>query len=217
MIDERLKQLREKVIVMAVLAESMIVRSIKALQEKNIELIRQVIDTDEPKVNEMEIEIDEMCASIIALFQPEAKDLRTVLTVMKINNDLERIGDMAVNICESAEFLIGRPKIKPLITIPNMQNATIAMLKDSISSFMNENIELAHNVITRDDIVDEYKEQILRELITYMLSDAQTIERSIHLMKIATNLERIADLSTNICEDTIFMVQGKIVKHMNET
>lgn len=216
MIDDRLKQLREKLIVMAVLVESMIMRSIKALQDKNVELIRQVIDIDEPKVNEMEIEIDEMCASIIALFQPEAKDLRTVVTVLKINNDLERIGDMAVNICESAEFLINRPKVKPLINIPNMQSETVAMLKDSITAFTNENVELARNVISRDDIVDDYKDQIIRELITYMLSDAQTIERAIHLMSIATNLERIADLSTNICEDTIFMVEGKIVKHMND-
>ncbi len=216
MIEEKIKQLREKLIVMAVLTESMIERSIKALQEKNEELIRQVITIDEPKINEMEVEVDELCARIIALFQPEAKDLRTVLTVMKINNDLERIGDMAVNICESAEFLIARPPVKKLIIIPKMQAETAGMLKDSISAFMNDDVDLSRNVIARDDIVDDYKEQVIRELITYMLSDAQTIERSIHLIKVATNLERIADLSTNICEDTIFMVEGKIIKHQND-
>jgi phosphate transport system protein len=150
---------------------------------------------------------------MIAQYEPKAKDLRTILMVLKINNDLERAADHAVNISESALFLIGQPPVKPLLDIPRMAKESISMLKDSISSFVSENPVLAQNVCERDSIVDGLANQILRELITFMTSSAGTIERSVHLLAIARNLERIADLSTNISEDVIFMVEGKNIKH----
>jgi len=133
-----------------------------------------------------------------------------------MNNDLERMGDHAVNIAESSLFLIERPPVKPLIDIPNMAKVTMEMLRNSINSFINENAKLAKTVCERDYIVDGLRDQILRELITFMSSDPSTIERSIHLMRISSNLERIADLSTNICEDVIFMVEGRVIKHHKE-
>jgi phosphate transport system protein len=197
----------------ASLVENMINKSIKGLLKKEKDMLDEVIKTDEPKANDLEIEMDEWCVEMIGKFEPKAKDLRTIMMISKMANDLERIGDHAVNIAESSLYLIERPSVKPLIDIPRMAELTTAMLQDSITSFINENDQLARNVCERDDMVDGLRDQVLRELITFMSSDSATIERSIHLMRITTNLERIADLSTNICEDVIFMVKGKIIKH----
>ena len=130
-----------------------------------------------------------------------------------MNNDLERMGDEAVNIAESSLFLIERPPVKPLIDIPRMAQEAMGMLRDSLSSLIREDTALASSVCQRDDVVDSLRDQILRELITYMASDPSTIERSLHLLRISRSLERIADLSTNICEDVIYMVEGKVIKH----
>ncbi len=213
MLNEKILNLKEKLMYDALLVEKMIEKSIEGLLEKNKARLIEVIEKDEPVVNEMEIEIDEMCTGLIALYQPEAKDLRTILTILKINNDLERMGDLAVNLSESALFLIEKPDVKPLIDIPRMGKEAIKMLKDSLNSFINEDVKLAKSVLIRDNIVDNLQEQVVRELITFMISDPTTIERSMHLIRISHNLERIADLSTNICEDIIFMVEGKIIKH----
>jgi len=213
MLNEKILNLKEKLMYDALLVEKMIEKSIEGLLEKNKAKLIEVIEKDEPVVNEMEIEIDEMCTGLIALYQPEAKDLRTILTILKINNDLERMGDLAVNLSESALFLIEKPDVKPLIDIPRMGKEAIKMLKDSLNSFINEDVKLAKSVLIRDNIVDNLQEQVVRELITFMISDPTTIERSMHLIRISHNLERIADLSTNICEDIIFMVEGKIIKH----
>jgi phosphate transport system protein len=172
-----------------------------------------VIEKDEPQANDCEIKIEELSIALIAKYEPKAKDLRTILMALKINNDLERAADHAVNISESGIFLIDRPPVKPLLDIPRMAEEAIKMLKDSISSFINEDSALAQQVCERDNIVDGLEHQILRELITFMVSDASTIERSMHLVTISRNLERIADLSTNISEDVIFMVEGKNIKH----
>jgi len=147
------------------------------------------------------------------LYQPEAGNLRTILMILKMNNDLERIGDLAVNISESALFLIERPPVKPLIDIPRMAEEAINMLKNAVDSFINKDTKLAKSVCQKDAVVDNLRNQILRELITYMSSDPSTIERSIHLIRISRSIERIADLSTNICEDVIFITEGKIIKH----
>jgi phosphate transport system protein len=133
--------------------------------------------------------------------------------VMKMGNDLERIGDHAVNIAESGLYLIERPQVKPFVDIPRMSEVTIKMLKDGIQAFINEDADLAKSVCERDSIVDELRIQILRELITFMVSDATTIERCLHLIRVSGNLERIADLSTNMCEEVIFMVKGRVIKH----
>jgi phosphate transport system protein len=213
MFYEKLNRLKEKIIEQGNLVESMIEKSIRGLLNKDKALLLEVLQVDEPRTNEMEIEIDEMCISLIARFQPEARDLRTIIMILKMNNDLERIGDMAVNISESALYLIERPQIKPMIDLPKMAEETIQMLKDGIDSFIKSDAKLAKSVCERDDIVDAYRDQILRELITYMISDPTTIERAIHIERISRNLERIADLATNIGEDVVYIVEGKIIKH----
>jgi len=213
MLEEKLNELKKKLVEEAGLAEDMVKKSIEGLIEKRKKILEKVIKEYEPKMNKLEIELDELCTNLIALYQPEAGNLRTILMVLKMNNDLERIGDLAVNISESALFLIERPLVKPLIDIPRMAEETIDMLKKAVDSFINRDAKLAKSVCERDAIVDNLREQILRELITYMSSDASTIERSIHLIRISRCLERIADLSTNICEDVIFMVEGKVIKH----
>lgn len=213
MIEEKIKLLKQKIIEFGLLIEDMIDKSIKGLLNKNEEILNEVVEKLEPMANRFEIEIDELCAEIIAQYEPKAKNLRIVLMILKMNNDLERVGDHAVNICESSLFLIERPEVKPLIDIPKMAEESIKMIKDSINSFIEENANLAKDVCRRDDIVDNLKDNITRELINYMISDYTTIERSLHILRITQNLERIADLSTNISEDVIFMIEGKVIKH----
>lgn len=213
MLGEKITELKKDLIEYAGLVEGMIDKSIKGLLDKKEELLKEVIEKDEPKANQREIVLDEACTSLIAQFQPAAGDLRKILMIYKINNDLERLADHAVNIAQSSLFLIERPQVKPLIDIPEMAKHANSMLRDSLNAFIREDVKLARAVCERDNTVDDFQSQIVRELITYMSSDAKTIERSLHLMRISNNLERIADLSTNICEDVIFMVEGKVIKH----
>ena len=214
MLEVKVSQLKEKLLFMGSIVERMIGESIRALVERDEDLARSVVEKQEPKVNELEIEIDEMCINALALYQPKASDLRTVTMVMKINNDLERIGDHAVNIAERAIFLISKPPVKPLIDIPRMAQESAGMLRDSLNSFTNRDPKLAVDVCSRDDTVDNLRDQITRELITYMISDPSTIERGLNLILIARDLERVADLATNIAEDVVFMVRGETIKHM---
>ncbi len=213
MLEEKLNFLKKKLLEHAFLVENMIEKCIRGLINKEKELLLNIIKDDEPKSNLLEIELDELCINLIGQYQPKAKDLRTILMILKMNNDLERIGDMAVNISESSLFIIERPMVKPLIDIPRMAEETIKMLKDSIDSFITGEVMLAKSVCERDDIVDKLRDQILRELITFMSSDSSTIERSIHLIRISRDLERIADLSTNICEDVLYIEEGRVIKH----
>jgi len=211
-LEEEINKLRKMLFEMASSAEEMIAKSIKALQENNMILAEEIIKSDD-KVNEMEIEIDNQCIRILALFHPEAEDLRTVTMIMKINNDLERIGDHAVNIAEKVIYLADKPPVKPLIDIPKMAEKAIEMLQESLDSFVNKDAELAIQVCKKDDEVDALEPQIVRELITYMISDPQTIDRALTLIFIARALERVADLATNIAEDTYYIASGKILKH----
>jgi len=213
MLAERITNIKKKLIEYAALVESMIDKSLDGLLEREKELLVEVIEKDEIRSNKFELELDELCITCIAQYEPKARDLRTILMVMKINNDLERIADHAVNIAESALFLIERPSVKPLMDIPRMAHIAVRMLKDSISAFINEDVELAYDVTIRDNDVDALRDQIIRELVTFMSSEPATIERAFQLMRISNNIERISDLSTNISEDIIFMVQGKVVKH----
>jgi phosphate transport system protein len=213
MLDERLDEVKGKLLKSASLVERMIEKSVRGLTRRDEGLLLEVIEQDEPGENKLEVEIDEACIQLIARYQPQARDLRTIMMISRMNNDLERMGDEAVNISEGALFLIKRPEVKPLIDIPKMAEETRRMLKDSLKSFMDENTQLARGVCQRDDIVDGLRDQILRELITFMASDPTTIERSNHLIRISRSLERIADLSTNICEDVIYMVEGKTIRH----
>ncbi len=213
MLEKELIFLKERVVEYAALVESMIQNSIQGLIQKNEPLLKQVIGQQEPKANEVELSIEEQGTVVMAKFQPTAKDLRIILMILRMNNDLERMADHAVNIAERSLFLIKNPMVKPLIDIPKAAEITVQMLKDSIDSFIKEDSDLAKNICERDDKIDNLNNQILRELITYMFSDPSTIERSIKLIQIANNLERIADLSTNISEDVIYIVEGRVIKH----
>ncbi|HAR64559.1 MAG: phosphate transport system regulatory protein PhoU [Candidatus Margulisiibacteriota bacterium] len=213
MLNDRITSLKKELIEYATLVESMIEKGIKGLVNKDKDVLTEIIEENETKANNFELELDEICTTLIAQYEPRARDLRTILMVLKMNNDLERMADHAVNIAESALYLIERPVIKPYMDIPRMGEITTTMLRNSIDSFINENAELARQVCETDIDVDNLRSQIMRELITYMTSDNTTIERALHLLRISSNLERIADLSTNICEDIVFMVKGKIIKH----
>jgi len=213
-LEARISKLKEQLLFMASIVEQMICNSIKSLVERDEAIAHKVIDEDEPKVNNLEIEIDDMCINLLALYQPKASDLRIITMVMKINNDLERLGDHAVNIAERSISLIGKPPVKPLIDTPRMAEMAVEMVRDSLNSFTNADPDLASDVRARDDTVDAFRDQITRELVTYMIGDPSTIGRALELILIARDLERIADLATNIAEDVIFMVQGKTVKHV---
>jgi len=211
-LTEEISKLKKMLFEMATSVEEMIAKSVKAVEENNMILAEDVIKSDQ-KINEMEIEIDKQCIRILALLHPEAEDLRSVTMIMKINNDLERIGDHAVNIAEKAIYLADKPPVKPLIDIPKMAEKAIEMLQESLDSFVNKDADLAVLVCKKDDEVDALEPQIVRELVTYMISDPQTIDRSLALILIARALERVADLATNIAEDTYYIASGKTLKH----
>jgi phosphate transport system protein len=216
MLSEEITKLKKRLIEYAGLVENMIDKSVSGLTEKNEALLREVAEKDEPKANQFEIELEEQCMILIAKYQPRAKDLRIILRIDQMNNDLERMGDQAVNIVESSLFLIQHPQLKPLIDIPKMGEIAIQMVKDSIDAFVREDAALAKDVCERDQVIDDLKDQIQRELFTYIASKPSSIERAFHLIRIANNLERVGDLSTNICEDVIFIVNGRVVKHHHD-
>lgn len=213
MLQVKITELKKELVTFATLAETMIAKSIKGLLKKERTILKEVEDVHEPDANACEIKLEELCTSVIAQYEPRAKDLRTVLMIFKMTSDIERMGDHAVHIADSGLFLITKPLVKPLIDIPRMADETIKSVNDAIQSFINEDAALARSVCERDDIIDGLQTQIFRELVTYMTSDPTTIARSLHLIRVANNLERIADLATNISEDVIFMVEGKIIKH----
>ena len=209
---EQLAGLRELVLRMGGLVEQMTRRVIQALVERNVGILAE-IQGMETQVNQLHIDIDEACIELIALRQPAAVDLRFITAAMKINADMERIGDQAINIVERAEPLLAVPPLKPLIDIPRMADIAQEMLKASLDAFVNGDDELAFATILRDDLVDQLKDQVFRELLTFMMADPTTIPRAMDLILVSRHLERIADHATNICEDVIFMVKGKDVRH----
>ena len=210
--DRELSELKKLLIHMAAIAETMIDRAVRELVNRD-ETLASSIPGWEQDVNRIQIEIDEMVQALIATHQPVATDLRFLLAATKINSELERIGDLVVNITQSAAILLSQPELKPLIDIPRMAELAGKMVRDSLHAFVKGDVLLAQAVIARDDEVDGYKEQIIRELLTYMLADPRTIERALALILIARHLERIADHATNIAEDVIYVVQGRDVRH----
>jgi phosphate transport system protein len=216
MLTEKMAELKHRLIEYATLVEGMINKSIKGLLEKDENLLEDVIEREEPKANNYDREIDETCTALIAQFEPMAKDLRTVVTILKMNKDLERMADHAVNISESSLFLIARPLVKPLDDVRSMAKTAAMMLKDSIDAFVHENVALARDVCNRDDFVDTIGEKILDDMANFIREKRDGIRRSLHIMRIAHNLERVADISTNICEEVIYIVEGKDIKHHKE-
>lgn len=210
--DEELNKLKEKLLRMASLVEEAISHAVKALVDRNSDLAAEVIKRDD-EVNMLEIEIDEQCLKLLALMQPIAIDLRFITSAMKIGNDLERMGDQAVNIAERTLELLRQPQLKPLIDIPRMATLAQKMVKDSLDAFVNKDTNLARDVCARDDQVDNINDQVFRELLTYMMGDTSTITRAVDLILIGRHLERIADHATNIGEDVVYLVEGKTIKH----
>jgi phosphate transport system protein len=209
---EQLAGVREMVLRMGGLAEQMTRRVIQALVQRDPGLLAEV-RAMEAQVNQLHVEIDESCLELIALRQPAAADLRFIAAAMKIIVDMERIGDQAINITERAESLLAVPPLKPLIDIPRMADIAQEMLKASLDAYVNGDDELAYQTILKDDEVDQLKDQVFRELLTFMMSDPTTIPRAMDLILVSRHIERIADHATNICEDVIFMVKGKDVRH----
>jgi phosphate transport system protein len=211
--DMELKELKEKLLHEGGLVERAIQDAIKALLERTSDIARKVIDDDD-SINALEVEIDEFCLKLLALRQPAARDLRFITTAIKINYDLERIGDMAVNICERVLELNQEPQLKPYIDMPTMAFIVQNMVKESLDAFVKEDVQLALKVTQDDEKVDSYLDQIFRELLTYMMQHARTISRATRLLFISKNLERMADHAVNIAELVIFMVEGKIIRHI---
>ncbi len=204
--------LKGELLSMASLVEQALHGSIQALVERDEELAQKVIASDDA-INMAEIKIDDFCLKLLALHQPTAIDLRFITSALKIDNDLERMGDQAVNIAERTLELIKEPLLKPLIDIPRMAELAQKMVKDSLDAFVHKDPDLAREVCRRDDQLDALNDQVFRELLTYMMQDPRTITRAVHLLLVGRHLERIADHATNIAEDVIYMVQGKIIKH----
>jgi phosphate transport system protein len=211
--DMELRELKEKLLYEGGLVEGAIQDAISALLERRSEIAEKVIEDDDI-VNAKEVEIDEFCLKLLALRQPAARDLRFITTAIKINYDLERIGDLAVNICERVLELNKEPQLKPYIDIPVMANTVQLMLKESLDAFIKEDVDLALKVAKDDERVDQFLDQIFRELLTYMMQDMRTISRATRVMFISKSLERIADHAVNIAELVIFTAQGKIIRHI---
>jgi phosphate transport system protein len=213
--EEGLETLKQRLLAMGALVEQHVHEATTALMERSEARARRVIDADED-VNDLHIEIDDRCLKLLALQQPIAKDLRLITSAIKINSDLERIGDQAVNIAENVLKMLPYPPLKPLIDIPRMAEIAEAMTRDALDSFVRRDVVLARRVLSRDDEVDALKDQCFRVLLTHMMADPGTIQRALPLILISRNLERIADHATNIAEDVIFLVEAKDVRHHHE-
>lgn len=211
--DDELRNLKEKILRMGLLVETAVRDSIKSLVERDSNLAREVIKNDH-RINALDVAIDEECIRLIALRQPKAGDLRFITTAMKITTDLERMGDLAEDICERAIELNEEPPLKPYIDIPRMAEIAQGMLIDVLDAFMRKESSIAYDVIKRDDEVDRLTVQVFNELLFFMIQDPKTVSRAIKITYIAKYLERIADHATNIAEMVIYMVVGKMIRHM---
>jgi len=214
--EKELETLKSDLLRMASFVEEAIRNAVQSLVKRDSELVQKTFD-GEDRINKLEIEIEEECLKLIALRQPMAADLRFITAAMKIITDLERMGDQAVNIAERATSLNEEPQLKPYIDIPKMAKIAQSMVKDVLDAFVNRDSKLARSVCERDDLIDGLNDQVFRELLTYMLSDPNTITRAVHLIIVSRCLERIADHATNIAEDVIFMVDALVIKHHADT
>ncbi len=211
--DKELAELKDRILSMGHDLIQMINSTMKALLEHDADLARRMIDFDH-SINRQEVDIDELAQRVIALRQPAAGDLRFIIMALKISTDLERIGDLCVNIAERALELNVETQLKPYIDLPKMAEAAVSMIDDVLDAFVQGDAEKATRVSERDDYVDQLNEQIFRELLTFMMEDPKTIGRATRLMFISKYLERMADHTTNIAEMVVFMVKGKNIRHM---
>lgn len=213
--DEQLRELRSDIIRMAKMVEESIGKALDALKKRDARDARHIREIDK-EIDKLEIAIEERCVELIARHQPVGADLRFLVGVIKMNSDLERMGDHAVNIADCVQFLADGPRIKPVSTIWTMVAVVSEMLNDSVESFMTNNATQAQKVCARDNVVDEMRNDITRIMLTHMLEQPDKIGAALQYISVARNLERIADLSTNICEDTIYIAQARVIKHHAE-
>jgi len=209
---EELAELKERLLVMGALAAERLQAAVRAMVERDRDLMAEVISGDEA-INRLHLEIDDRCFKLLALRQPMAVDLRAIVAAFKINGDLERIGDLAVNVAEAAERYLAHSPVKPLIDLPRMGDLAQRMLSEALHAFVMGDAEAAERVLALDDGLDALKNQIFRELLTYMLGDPRTIEPGIDLILVSRHLERVGDHATNIAEDVIFIVEARDVRH----
>lgn len=207
-----LEKLKQQLLAMGGLAEERVRLAVRGLVERDRNLIDQVVSGDEA-VNRFQLQVDDRCFKLLALHQPMAVDLRFIVAAVRINSDLERVGDLAVNIAEAAHRYVEHPPVKPLVDIPRMGELAQAMLRDALDSFVAQDIRLAESVLQRDDTLDALKDQVFRELLTYMLADSRAIEPALDLILISRHLERVGDHATNIAEDVIFIAAARDVRH----
>jgi phosphate transport system protein len=210
--QEELEALQSRLLEMGGLAEERVSAAVQSLVGRNIAAIERVLYGDEP-INALHVEIDNRCFKLLALHQPMATDLRAIVATVKINTDLERVGDLAVNIAEAAKRYATHPPVKKLIDIPQMGDIAQEMLHDALDAFVRRDTALAQRVLNEDDRLDGLKTQIFRELLEYMLKDPATVEPALDLILVSRHLERIGDHATNIAEDVIFMVSALDVRH----
>jgi phosphate transport system protein len=210
--ERELQQLKEKILLLGGTVELMIASSMKSLLSRDSDLAKSVIASD-PKVDAMELDIDHLCVNLLALRQPAASDLRFITTALKIVTDLERIGDLTVNIAERSIELNEEPPLKPYIDIPRMASKVAGMVHQALDAFVNRNPALAREVLGEDDAVDRLNVQLFRELLTYMIEEPRNVARALRITFIAKYLERIADHATNIAQMVIFLCEGQDVRH----
>lgn len=210
--EEEFDKIKSKILMMGSLVEDQIRNALTALVERDEALAQQVIENDH-KVNTFDVEIDEMALAALVRYQPVAKDLRFVTTAMKISTELERMSDLAENICERAIELNEEPQLKPYIDIPHMAERARIMVKESLDAFVKMDSALARKVIQDDDFVDILTEQLFRELLSFMMENPKTISRAIRLSFISKYIERLADHATNVAELVVYLVEGKIIRH----
>ncbi len=210
--EAELQEVKESLIYLGSLIEKAIADSIQALTERDTELARKIIAAD-AQIDKLDYEVEEKCIRLLALRQPAARDLRFITTAIKINGHLERIGDMAVKICEKALILNEEPQLKPYIDLPRMADISRQMIRESLEALIGEDVALADKVRAEDETVDNLNEQIFRELLTFMMEDPRTIHRSLLIMQISKTVERISDHAKGIADMVIYMVTGKSVRH----
>ena len=210
--EREFEELRERLLWMGGLVERAVHRAMQSVLEDKKELVQEVYAGEDP-VNEMQIELDERVSQLFALHQPMATDLRFLLAVTRITADLERIGDQAVNIAQSAERILRHPRVKPYVDLPRMAELAETMVHDSLNALVQRDAELAKSVLVRDDQVDHLRDQVFRELLTYMMENSSVVHPAFELILVAKNLERIGDHATNIAEDVIYIVAGRDVRH----
>jgi phosphate transport system protein len=213
--EEDLKKLREDILYMGGLVEDQIEKAVNSLVNRDSPLAEVIIERDH-EVNRLDVEVDDLCIRLLALHQPAARDLRFITTALKVTTDLERIGDMAVNICERSLELNREPQLKPYIDIPRMAGVSQRMIRESLDAFVREDTDLALKVCQDDQEVDDLNSQVFMETVSFMIGDPHTISRAMKIGFISKYLERIADHATNIAEMVIFMVKGKSIRHMKE-